>query len=135
MDPRPFPKSTNGLASLLKETGTTLATQEVASFTHNGKANAERGLTFNKASGPTAGIMKDRPTLPRRPSSLRWLMKDLDFLDFLIFLYAEPQSQLTGLYAKVPQEIRMIREETAILPNKLVTLSQWMVNPDLTFDV
>lgn len=104
-------------------TRTALTTHDVALSTRNKKANVEREVEVNRVTEPAACIIVNRCTPPRFPSSLQKLMEDHVGLDFLLFLYAKLESQLSGSYGGVPQELRMIRIEIAKLTSELISIS------------
>lgn len=79
MDPHLLSKSRSTFASMSTVAGTTWATQNFAPSTCNEKANAEWEGTVHKVTRPAAGIIMDRSTPPRLPSSQQGLMEDHDF--------------------------------------------------------
>lgn len=89
MDLHPSSTSTSAPTPITKGTGTTLASQEVASSTHNAKSNTEREVIVDKVNEPAAGTVSDRSTLLRLLSSLQRLMENYDDLNFLPSLYAQ----------------------------------------------
>lgn len=76
IDPHPTFNSTSALVSMSKVARTTLATHAAASSTRNKNANAEQEVTATKVTGLAAGLMMNRSTLARHPSSLQGLMED-----------------------------------------------------------
>lgn len=76
MDPHLSSESTGALALMSKEVKTTLATHKAAEFTCNETAGKEREGTATKVIGSASGIVPDRSTLPRLPSSLKELMEN-----------------------------------------------------------
>lgn len=123
MYPHPSFTSTSALASVSSATQSTLATRGTASSTHYEKASDEREVIVNNVTGPAAGLVTDRSTLPRLTFSLKGLINDHEGLYFLLAMPVELLSQLTSFYVSVPQERRIIRGESAKLTNKLVSLS------------
>lgn len=59
-----------------------LATETVASLTHNEKANDIQKATAIKMTKPSAGTLTDTSMLPRLRSSLQLMVKDYDGFNF-----------------------------------------------------
>lgn len=94
---RPLTRSISALAFICKVSGPTVAIHEVAFYKRNEKNNLELAVTSTKMTRPTAGMMTDKSTTPRVPSSLQDLTGDHNDLDVLPFLYAELLSQVAEL--------------------------------------
>lgn len=106
IDPRPSFQTIDALLYMRKVAENTLSTEELASSTRNGNANAERQATAAKVTGQATGI-RNISTLPCLPSLFQMLMKDHQGLDFLPSLYAKLLSLLAAPYASVPQKLWM----------------------------
>lgn len=88
--------STSAIVLMCKVTETTLANQEVPSFTQNKNANVEREVTVTEWTALTVTMMIDRPMLHCLPFYLQGLVEDHDSLNISSDLYARLLSQLAG---------------------------------------
>lgn len=110
MDLHTLSKCRCALVSISTVTGTKLPSQEVASSTRNTKANIQRKFKVNKITGPAAGIMTYRSTVPRHPSSIQGFIEHYDVLDFLLLCTPTWYLSSKGL-TLVSQKLQIIRGE------------------------
>lgn len=100
---------------MFNETGTTLATQAIASSTCNEQPHAERDVKAIEVIGWTVVLMMARSILPTLLPLLQVVFEEHTGLNFLHSMFAELLSQIAGLYASVPEKKRITGEKIAKL--------------------
>lgn len=83
MDPHLSSKSKRFFVFMSKVSGSALTSQENSSSTRKERTHAERKVSSIKVTGPAAGKLTNRSTLPWRSSSTQGLTENHDGLDFL----------------------------------------------------
>lgn len=107
-----------------KETGSTLASERVLSCSGNETGNAKPEITpANKVTRLVEYLMTYSSMVPRLPSTLQGLMKELHRLDFLLPLQGTLLSLLARPYDSIPGKLLIICETIVEVANKLTSLS------------